>query len=994
MSAREDPSVKGSEIAAEPALAEAPRVGAEGGRPAPATAPHPVGRPPPLGPAEVVALQRTAGNAKVNRYLERGGAGAPADDGGGEIGAGSRAWLAPGGPRSDRRQGARAGPVTGAPVLARQNGGDHGTATASIPAAEKIRAALASGDDNAVERLTDADLGASTAVERASLIRILTDLTWTSAAEEQATMRILRHGGEHQAVIAQLDAIGYRQRLLESIDDEGLHAELERLLGGVGAPGGADGPIGRALQSQSWEDVMAVTDFAEATNAQRLGLLRILLDMGASDPVEEAKILTILESAGAGLGALVADIKAMGLKQRLFDHIDDAAQKERLTRLLSPLRDPELDADLAVFNRGGWESFGAALSGGFAQARAQFSIGALVMGFLQPIIHPIDTILHHVQQVEDAVKAPSIDRILTAARDICGTLAVWVGLLALIALGVTAAVAAGIITLPAAIPLAAITAFLVKWTSILGIAFVVLAAVKLVLDIGQATAATTRGEEQEEQRQVGESGITVVVALAFLGLARGLRSLLARFRGSGTDAGSADPAQLRDQAAQGEQATRQAEAEGQQLQSEGQAVEQGSGQTVPPPPPVPEPATAGGPGAPTAPLGEGGVPPRPTGPTGEPGAPPGPAVPPTGPIAPPVPEPARPPAPPAPTPPPVPEPARPPAPQTPPLPEPPAGEAARPPAERGPVPAEPAPAEPGRAPGERGPAPEETPAAPELTEAQRGYRPCFLPGTLVETPDGPRRIEQLRAGDRVVGRDPADPASHGAHPVEDAHTGRTRRIVSVVVGGDALLCTSTHPFFVPERGWVEAEALRPGDRLERVDGAAAVVERAVPQLLASELPTHNLRVAAVHTYFVHTAAGPVLVHNGGDDLFDRTLYWVLGKQHKLRGTDTDGLSVWRTNNRGDVETLMRTRVQVVGRKVGDVHSYLTPQQLEAAGLAAPETPGTGPLAEAGLQHCSVRPVEAPPYAVAPELTPEQHAELGRRLQPVQGKPVKPSDVKC
>ena len=732
--------------------------------------------------------------------------------------------------------------MTGAPVLARQNGGDHGTATASIPAAgaaggaaEKIRAALASGDDNAVERLTDADLGASTAVERAGLIRILTDLTWTSAAEEQATMRILRHGGEHQAVIAQLDAIGYRQRLLDSIDDEGLHAELERLLGGVGAPGGADGPIGRALQSQSWEDVMAVTDFAEATNAQRLGLLRILLDMGASNPVEEAKILTILESAGAGLGALVADIKALGLKQRLFDHIDDAAQKERLTRLLSPLRDSELDADLAVFNRGGWESFGAALSGGFAQARAQFSIGALVMGFLQPIIHPIDTILHHVQQVEDAVKAPSLDQILTAARDICGTLAVWVGLLALIALGVTAAVAAGIITLPAAIPLAAITAFLVKWTSILGIAFVVLAAVKLVLDLGQATAATTRAEEQEEQRQVGESGITVVVALAFLGLARGLKSLVARFRGSGTDAGSADPAQLRDQAAQGEQATRQAEAEGQRLQSEGQAAEQGSGQTVPPPPPLPEPATAGGPGAPTAPLGEGGGPPRPPGPAGEPGAPPGPAAPPappTGPIAPPVPEPARPPAPPAPTPPPVPEPARPPAPpaptpppvpeparppapQSPPLPEPPTGEPARPPAERGAVPAEPAPAEPGRAPGERGPAPEETPAAPELTEVQRGYNPCFLPGTLVETPDGPRRIEQLRAGDRVVGRDPGDPASHGAHPLEDAHTGRTRRIVSVVVGGDAVLCTSTHPFFVPERGWVEAEALRAGRQAGR-----------------------------------------------------------------------------------------------------------------------------------------------------------------------------------
>jgi Sec-independent protein translocase protein TatA len=472
----------------------------------PAAAP-PVPAPEPLASpraADLLALQRTAGNAAVARLLSR----------------------------------------SPAPVLAR-NGGP---AAPPDPNAEKVRHALGSGKGDEVRKLDDTALATTTAPQRAGLAKILTDQLWTDKTDEHLTMKLIRLKGEQALVVAQLDVLGYRQKLLDSIDDDGLHKELEGLLGA--APAAGAGPLADALASRKPEDVQKIpySDLRTASRQQRIGLLQIMLDMGSSNAAEEGRILDILESSGADLRAVVTDVKALGIKQRLFDHIDEEGAKQRLTTLLRSLADPELDADLVVFNRSFFGNLGEGLKKGFASAVSHFSIGALVMGMLHPIIHPIDTVAKHLNDAESLIKSPSVDKAIALLRDIFGTLGMWL----LVAAGVVAlvgvAVSAGVITLPAGLAIEGVAAALLTAATWCGVAFIVLTILKLLLDSGEAGAATTAQEHETESEEIGEGITALGVILVLAGLLKGLGKVIKGLRGAAEDPAKAEPDPLKKQA--------------------------------------------------------------------------------------------------------------------------------------------------------------------------------------------------------------------------------------------------------------------------------------------------------------------------------------------------------------------------------------------------------------------------------------------------------------
>src|SRR5690606_15944020 len=152
----------------------------------------------------------------------------------------------------------------------------------------EIRRAIADADNGAIVAIAgDAPkLALTTPSERAGMIRILSDLHWTRYPEEQATLRLLRHAGETDRVIRLLDAIGYRQRVLDSVDDEALHAELVGLLGTSPSTEG-DPTLATAIQNEDVGTILSFTDYGRATHAQRLAALRILLDTGWSRGGEE-----------------------------------------------------------------------------------------------------------------------------------------------------------------------------------------------------------------------------------------------------------------------------------------------------------------------------------------------------------------------------------------------------------------------------------------------------------------------------------------------------------------------------------------------------------------------------------------------------------------------------------------------------------------------------------------------------------------------------------
>lgn len=125
---------------------------------------------------------------------------------------------------------------------------------------------------------------------------------------------------------------------------------------------------------------------------------------------------------------------------------------------------------------------------------------------------------------------------------------------------------------------------------------------------------------------------------------------------------------------------------------------------------------------------------------------------------------------------------------------------------------------------------------------------CFVAGTPLLTPAGCKRIEDFRPGDLLLSRPEHDPDGRAvAKAVEEVFV-NTGRVLELRVGGRAIETTPEHPFFVEEKGWVEAGQLRPGDVLVGHGGGRVEVEGV--RDTGEYATVYNLRVADWHTYYV------------------------------------------------------------------------------------------------------------------------------------------------
>lgn len=87
----------------------------------------------------------------------------------------------------------------------------------------------------------------------------------------------------------------------------------------------------------------------------------------------------------------------------------------------------------------------------------------------------------------------------------------------------------------------------------------------------------------------------------------------------------------------------------------------------------------------------------------------------------------------------------------------------------------------------------------------------------------------------------------------------TDTIVLVRVNGEELETTEIHPFWVEERGFVPAYALKKGDILRLADGSNTSVESVEILHLEEAVWVYNFTVEDNHTYFVGDSG--VWVHN-------------------------------------------------------------------------------------------------------------------------------------
>ncbi|MEW2352529.1 polymorphic toxin-type HINT domain-containing protein [Spirillospora sp. NPDC029432] len=143
----------------------------------------------------------------------------------------------------------------------------------------------------------------------------------------------------------------------------------------------------------------------------------------------------------------------------------------------------------------------------------------------------------------------------------------------------------------------------------------------------------------------------------------------------------------------------------------------------------------------------------------------------------------------------------------------------------------------------------------------------FLAGTLVVLGDGRLKpIQDVDIGDRVLATDPKT-GSTRSRPVTDLISREeAKRLVDVDIATGArsgavarITATDEHPFWVAERGWVNAEDLARGDRLTAADGDRPAVRGA--RAYDRFERTYNFTVADLHTYYVVVGGRAVLVHN-------------------------------------------------------------------------------------------------------------------------------------
>lgn len=143
---------------------------------------------------------------------------------------------------------------------------------------------------------------------------------------------------------------------------------------------------------------------------------------------------------------------------------------------------------------------------------------------------------------------------------------------------------------------------------------------------------------------------------------------------------------------------------------------------------------------------------------------------------------------------------------------------------------------------------------------------CFVAGTLVTTQTGLRPIESVAVGDLVYSRDTKTGETSYKPVVELIHR-HNREIykLTVQVPGEGAAhetifeTTNDHPWRTAANEWVQTSGLKPGDLIQRQDGAPAIV--VVVERTHRFAPTYNLEVADYHSYFVGKER--LWVHNAG-----------------------------------------------------------------------------------------------------------------------------------
>ena len=140
-----------------------------------------------------------------------------------------------------------------------------------------------------------------------------------------------------------------------------------------------------------------------------------------------------------------------------------------------------------------------------------------------------------------------------------------------------------------------------------------------------------------------------------------------------------------------------------------------------------------------------------------------------------------------------------------------------------------------------------------------GVKPsCFVAGTLVMAVAGMVAIEKIKSGDKVISTDP-ETFETAEKTVLETYIREVNKLVHLTINGEEIITTFDHPFYVRERGFVNACELWVGAQLLDVNNNILVVGNTRLELAKNPVKVYNFQVEDFHTY--HVGENGVWVHN-------------------------------------------------------------------------------------------------------------------------------------
>ena len=136
---------------------------------------------------------------------------------------------------------------------------------------------------------------------------------------------------------------------------------------------------------------------------------------------------------------------------------------------------------------------------------------------------------------------------------------------------------------------------------------------------------------------------------------------------------------------------------------------------------------------------------------------------------------------------------------------------------------------------------------------------CFVAGTLVLTVNGLIAIESVKVGDLVYTAD-EETLKVSIKPVLETFVRETSLLLHITVNGEEIISTIDHPYYVKDKGFINADKLWIGAELLDRAGNTLRIEKIYREILDNAgKKVFNLNVDEKHTYFV--GLNEVLVHN-------------------------------------------------------------------------------------------------------------------------------------